>query len=179
MSSIVFDRRHLKEYLLFGSAAATLYTVAVVLFLYHNSYQHLYYLFMGCLFFMVAIFFYEYKLLYTRYDQKRAVSMLLAGHLTTLTGILVAVVFAVIAMLFFNPHLFSTVPEQQLLPGAAAQDLTTKPVYLLGMILATATIGNFATGSFISIIVSYAGKRDQTKDLPPDMGKNQVKPSKF
>ncbi|MDN3657387.1 hypothetical protein QWZ08_17175 [Ferruginibacter paludis] len=109
---------------------------------------------------MVAIFFYEFKLLYTRYDKKRAVSMLLAGYLTTLAGILAAVIFAVIAMLFFNPHLFSSMPDQQLLHGAAAPDQTTKPIYLLGMILATATIGNFATGSFISIIVSYAGKRD-------------------
>lgn len=168
MSSIVFNRRHLKEYLLFGSAGAALYMMPVVFFLSHNSYQHLYYLFMGCLFFMVAIFFYEYKLLYSRYDEKRAVSMLLAGHLATLTGVLMACIFAVIAMFFFSPHLFATVPQQQLLPDAATQDQTGKPVYLLAMILATATLGNFATGSFISIIVSNAGKGNQSKDQPVD-----------
>jgi cytochrome c oxidase assembly factor CtaG len=100
MNSIVFNRRHLKEYLLFGSAGAALYMTSVVFFLSHNSYQHLYYLFMGCLFFMVAIFFYEYKLLYSRYDEKRAVSMLLAGLFTTLTGVLMACIFAVVAMFF-------------------------------------------------------------------------------
>jgi hypothetical protein len=56
------------------------------------------------------------------------------------------------------------VPQQQLLPDAATQDQTGKPVYLLAMILATATLGNFATGSFISIIVSNAGKRNQSNN---------------
>ncbi|MCW3089481.1 MAG: hypothetical protein JWP81_550 [Ferruginibacter sp.] len=174
MAKPVFDKRHIKEYLLFGSIGAILYMIPVVLFLYSNSYQHLYYLFIGCVLFMAAIFFYVYRLLYTRYDEKRAVSMLLAGHLATLTGIIIASLLVVVAMLFFNADLFSRVPADQLLPGAATQDRQNTPVYLLLMILSTTVIGNFATGSFISVIVSYAGKLDQTKDKPVDTGQEKV-----
>lgn len=100
--------------------------------------------------------------------------MLIAGHMTTLTGIVIASLLATVAMLFFNPNLFSNVPTEEILPGAAPQDQTSKPAYLLMMILATATFGNFATGSFISVIVSYAGKRDQTKDKPVNITGRQT-----
>ncbi|MEO6730944.1 MAG: hypothetical protein ABIN01_06985 [Ferruginibacter sp.] len=170
MAKPVFDKRHVKEYLLFGSSAAVTYMIPVIFFLYNNSYEHLYYLFIGCALFMAVIFYYVYRLLYARYDKKRAVSMLIAGHLATLTGILIASILVVIGMLFFNADLFSTMPTDRFLPGAAPQDQQNKPAYLLLMMLATATIGNFAVGSFISVIVSYAGKRDQTRDKAVDIG---------
>ncbi|MEO6550262.1 MAG: hypothetical protein ABIN94_19820 [Ferruginibacter sp.] len=170
----IFDKRHIREYLSFGSIAAIVYMIPVVLFLYHNSYQHLYYLFIGCVLFMAAIFFYVYRLLYSRYDEKRAASMLIAGILATLTGILIACILDVVAMLFFNPHLFAQVPNDQVLPGAAPQDRQNTPAYLLMMIMATTIIGNFATGTFISVIVGYAGKLDQTKDKPVDIGGEKV-----
>ena len=170
MSKPVFDKRHLKEYLLFGSLAAGIYMVPVVIFLSKHNYQSLYYLFMGCAFFMAAIFYYVYRLLYAPYDEKRAVSMLIAGHMATLTGILIASLSVIIAMLLFESNMFAYVPPQQVLAGAAPQDQPGQPGYLLMMMLATAIIGNFATGSFISLIVSYAGKRDQTRDKPVDVG---------
>lgn len=175
MKKPVFDKRHLKEYLLFGAIAAAVYMVPVVFFLYNHSYQHLYYLFIGCVLFMAAIFFYVFRLLYAPYDEKRAVSMLIAGHMATLTGIVMASLLVIAGVLLFKAQLFSDMPPEQLLPGAAAQDQYTKPAYLLMMILATTIIGNFATGSFISVIVSYAGKRDQTRDKPVDIG-GQGKP---
>lgn len=174
MPSPIFDTTHVKEYLLYGSIAALVYISPVILFLYRNNYQNLYYFFLGCVLFMAVIFFYVYKLLNVTYDKKRAVSMLIAGHLATLTGILIACILAVVSMLFFHPNLFSQVPTDQILPGAAPQDQTHTPSYLLLMILATATIGNFAVGSFISVIVSYAGKKDQTRDKPVDITGNQT-----
>jgi len=173
MSKPVFDKRHLKEYVLFGGGAAVAYMVPVVIFLSKHNYQSLYYLFMGCAFFMAVIFYYVYRLLYAPYDEKRAVSMLIAGHLATLTGILIASILVIIAMLFFESDLFASVPPQQVLQGAAPQDQAGRPAYLLMMMLATAIIGNFATGSFISVIVSYAGKRDQTRDKPVDIGEGK------
>lgn len=169
MASPVFDKQHIREYLLYGSLAATAYIIPVVIFLYNNSYQNLYYLFIGCAFFMAVIFMYGYQLLFKKYDKKRAVSMLIAGLLATLCGILIAIILVFISMLFFNAKLSTRFPIDQILPGAGSQHDVNTPGYLLAMILATSIIGNFAVGSFISVIVSYAGKRDQTKDKPVDI----------
>jgi len=96
--------------------------------------------------------------------------MLFAGHLATLTGIVIAAITTFILVWSYYPGLFGRVPVEKVLPGAASQSQLHPQTYLLMMIMITATIGNFATGSFISIVVSYAGKRDQTKDEPAQVG---------
>lgn len=169
MKSPVLDRRHIREYLLFGGSAAAAYLIALIIFLSTGKYQNLYYLFIGCILFMAIIFFYVYRLLFTRYDEKRAVSMLMAGHMATFAGIIISAVLSVIAVFIFNPEVFSASSTAQVLPNAASQDRSNAPGYLLMMILFTAILGNFATGSFISVIVSYAGKKDQTRDKPVDI----------
>ena len=166
MKNPTFDRKHIMEYLLYGSIAAVLYMIPVLIFLSDNKFETLYYLYIGCGLFMAAIFFYTYRLLSHRYDEKRAVSMLMAGHLATLTGIIISCILVFVAMLFFFPDLFSRMSSDQIIPGAPAQSRTGHPSELLLMILATATLGNFFVGSFISVIVAYAGKRDQTRDKP-------------
>lgn len=166
MRNPTFDRKHIKEYLLYGAIAAVLYIIPVLIFLSHHRYETLYYLYIGCALFMAAIFFYGYRLLYHRYDKKRAVSMLLASILATLTGIVISCLLSIVAMLFFFPDLFSRMPSDQIIPGAPASSMTGHPSELLLMILATATLGNFFVGSFISVIVAYAGKKDQTRDKP-------------
>ncbi len=170
MNNPLFDRRHLKEYILFGTLAAIGYVVPLLIFLTKNRYESLYLLFMGLMIFMVPIFFYGYKLLYTRYDEKRAVSMLLAGVMTTFTGIAIAAIASFILVWIYYPGLFGNVPVEKVLPGTASQSQQHPQSYLLMMVLITATIGNFLTGTFISVVVSYAGKRDQTRDKPAEIG---------
>jgi len=92
--------------------------------------------------------------------------MLIAGHLATLTGIIIACILSVIAMLFFFPDLFARMSSDQIIPGAPAQSRTGHPSELLLMILATATLGNFFVGSFVSVLVAYTAKKDQTQDKP-------------
>lgn len=170
----LLDARHKKEYLIFGGLAAIFYIVPVMIFLGKHNFQSLYYLFMGCFFFMAAIFFYCFKLLYTRYDQKRAVSILLAGHLATVTGVILACILVIVVMLLFEIDIFGSTLPGEILPGSPAQSDSNAPSHLLLMILTTTVIGNVGTGSFISIIVSYANKRDQTKDKPVEIGPQGV-----
>ena len=169
MKNPMFDRQHLKEYFLYGSIAALLYMVPVIYFLYNHKYENLYYLYIGCFLFMVSIFYYNYKLLDRQFDRKRAVSMLISGHLAVLAGIILACLFVIVSMLFAFPDLFSNMPPEQVIPNANDTNKIGNPGYLLLMILSTATIGNFGTGSFISLLITYAGKRDQTKDKPTNL----------
>ena len=169
MKNPVFNRQHLLEYLLYGAIAAVVYMVPVILFLYNNKYENLYYLYIGCALFMATIFYYNYKLLDRKYDKKRAVSMLISGHLAVLAGIAISVILVIIAMLIAFPQLFSSMPSREIISNAHETNQVRRPSELLLMILSTAIIGNFGVGSFISVVVTYAGKRDQTKDKPTNL----------
>ena len=169
MKNPIFDQRHIREYLVFGSIAAICYMIPVFIFLYHNKYENLYYLYIGCTLFMPAIFYYTYKQLDQRYEGNRSISMLLAGQLATLAGIAIAICLVTITMLFFFPHLFSHLPADRIVKGAPVQTQPENPGELLLMILSTTIIGNFAVGSFISVLVAYACARDQARDKPTNL----------
>lgn len=170
MQNPLFDRQHVKEYILFGTIAAILYMIPVLIFLSNHTYENLYYLYIGCVLFAAAIFYYVYRLLYRRYTGKSAGSMLIAGELATLSGVIIACIFVIIAMFITFPDLFASNSGNQVLEGGSAQ-----PRKLLLMILGTAIIGNVFLGSIISVVVSYAGKRDQTKDKPAPL-ETRIKP---
>lgn len=170
MKNPLYDRQHIKEYILYGTIAAIMYMIPVVIFLYNHTYENLYYLYIGCILFMGTIFYYVYRLLYQRYTQKRAVSMLIAGELATMSGVVISCIAIVIAMFITFPNLLSSVPASEV-----TQDVAAQPRRLLLMILATAIIGNFGVGSFIAVVVAYAGKRDQTEDKPAQLETN-IKP---
>jgi len=170
MTNPLFDRQHIKEYISYGAIAAILYMIPVVIFLYNHTYENLYYLYIGCFLFMAVIFYYVYRLLYRRYTEKRAVSMLIAGVLASSSGVIISCIGIVIAMFITFPDLLAATPV-----GAVADGTAAHPRQLLLMILATAIIGNVLVGAFITVIVSYAGKRDQTKDKPAQLETN-IKP---
>ncbi|MES2893545.1 MAG: hypothetical protein V4725_16090 [Bacteroidota bacterium] len=166
MKNPIFDRKHLKEYIVYGALGSFVFMMPVLYFLSQNKYANLYYLFIGCILFMSVIFLYNFKLLNRPYDKKRAVSMLLASLMAVLTGVVISAILIVIAFLIFFPDLFTTMQTDEIMANAPAQAEATKPSGLLVMVLAVNFLGNFSTGAFISVITTYAGKKDQTRDKP-------------
>ncbi|RXK86034.1 hypothetical protein [Filimonas effusa] len=169
MYTPTFNKRHLTEYSLFGLLAAALYSIPMFFYLENNKYENSYYLYIGNALFFLVIFYYNMKLLYRPYDKRRAVSMLIAGHLTTLAGVILSVTGALVMTLFFFPGLFSTRVPDSILNNAPANAETQRPSSLLFLIFINAVICNFGAGALISIMVSYAGKKNQTKDKPADL----------
>lgn len=169
MKNPIVDRKHLKEYALWGSISAVCYMIPVLIFMSNHKYENLYLLYVGCALFMPPMFFYAYRLLNRPYDRKRATSMVIAGHLATIAGVIISCILVTIAMLFFFPDLYHSQPSQAIIPNANAQNLVDQPGDLLFMIIATAVIGNFGVGSFITLLTSYSGKRDQMKDSPSNL----------
>ena len=96
--------------------------------------------------------------------------MLIAGEIATISGVIIACIFIVIAMIIAFPNLFSASAAAPVLEGGTAQ-----PSKLLAMILGTAIFGNVLVSSFITIVVSYAGKKDQTEDKPVQL-ETDIKP---
>jgi len=161
-----FSKRHLGEYLLFGAIAAIAYCIPLVLFLNNNSYQNFYYLFIGNGLFMFTILVYGIRLVYMPYDRKRAVSMMMAGNLASLTGVVLSAVFALVLLMFFFPGSEQARPAGTVIPNAPGTSRTIYHFNLFFMILADVVLGNTTAGVFISVITSYVFKLNQTKDKP-------------
>ncbi|TMI93658.1 MAG: hypothetical protein E6H08_10170 [Bacteroidetes bacterium] len=166
MINPLLNKQHLKQYFLYGSAAALVYIIPYIIFLIRNDYENFYILFIGSGLFMLTIFIYTLKLIRQPYDKKRTLSMIFSGHLATITGVLIATVLVVMIFFFFFPNVFTTTHPDQIVEDLPAAMRSGKPSGILFPILFITTLGNFGVGSFISLITAYAGKLNQTKDEP-------------
>ncbi len=168
MKNPVFNRQHIKEYFTNGLLAAVLYVIPVFFFLSQKKYEDLYYLYAGTGLFMFTIFFYALRLVNRPYDSKRAVSMLIAGNLATLAGVLIAVILVIAGFFFYFPDIFSVTPTRSLLQDAPST-IQPQPSGLLFMILILTIFGNTAVGSLVSVITASVGKKNQTRDKPASL----------
>ena len=169
MKNPIFDRRHITEYLTYGFIAALLYMIPVIFLLRSRNYENFYYLYIGTGLFMCVIFYYAFRLLYRPYDKKRAVTMLVAGNLATIAGIIISLIFVVIATWIFYPNLFSAPASSEVLLNAPPQNEPNLPSGFLVMIMMATIVANFGVGTAISVVTAYAGKRNQTKDQPAEL----------
>jgi hypothetical protein len=166
MENPTFDKQHVTEYFLFGLLAAVLFCIPLEFFLYSDKYENFYYLYIGTGLFMAAIFYHTYRLIDRPYDKNRAVSMMMSGLLTTIAGVILASVIAFISVFVFFPDLFSSHQVVNMVQNAPAESQPKYPYDLLFMILGETIIVNMLVGAFVSVMTSYATKRDQTQDKP-------------
>jgi hypothetical protein len=169
----VLNKRHVKEYFIYGIVAAIAYLIPTLYLLFENKYQNLYLLFVGNALFMGVIFYYNFYLAGHPYDSKRAVSMLMAGHLATLVGTIISAVVVTIFMFILFPDLFSAHPANEVLAQSNSEARTAYPSGFLFMVLLDVILGNASVGSFATILTSYVNKKNQTRDEPADV-KNRV-----
>ena len=164
MKNPVFNKHHIREYLIYGFIASSLYMVPIILLLKSDKYENFYYIYIGSALFMIVMFFYALKLIYRPYDRRRAVSMLIAGHSATVIGVIIACLMVICAGLIFYPSIFTWVPVNEVVRNSPPTIQPHRRSSLLLMVLLATVICNFGVGSFISIIMSYAAKQDQTRD---------------
>lgn len=164
MINPILNNQHVRQYLLYGSIAAVFYIIPYIIFLIRDEYEEFYFLFIGTGLFMFAIFFYTLRLIKQPYDKKRTLSMIFAGHLATLVGVLMCTILVVIIFLIFHPDLFSTPSPDTIVKDMPAHMRSNQPLEVLMPIMFTTILANFGVGSFISIVSAYAGKLNQTKD---------------
>ena len=171
MKNAVFNRQHIMEYVLYGSLAAILYIIPVFLFLGQKKYEDFYFLYIGTCLFMFAIFFYALRLVKRPYDSKRAVAMLIAGNLATLSGVVISIVLVIVGFFFYYPDIFSITPTASLIQDSPSTVQPIHPSGLLLMILILTIFGNTAVGAFVSVVTAYVGKKNQTSDEPASLKK--------
>jgi hypothetical protein len=162
MKNPLFNKKHILEYLFYGGMAAIVFIVPVIYFLAKGVYEDSWVVYVGTALFMFAIMVYNLILTRRKADYKSALKMLMAGHLAVLTGIVLSVLLAFICCYIYIPG-FMTGHSQPILDNAP-EGLNNKNTGTLLQIFLPATIGNFCAGAFITVVVSYVIKPNQTKD---------------
>jgi hypothetical protein len=166
IKSPLFNRRHKTQYLIYGSLAAFGYLVGAAVFIIHNNFEYAWWLYVGNVLFMFFIFLYARALTVKKEDRMSAMTMLMAGHAATVTGIVIACVLSLLALFVVEPGIITSAPATPLAEAPAQVTPDKGGTSIAFMIFINATVVNFCIGSFISLISSYAIKRNQTKDKP-------------
>jgi hypothetical protein len=175
MTSTLFNKKHLREYAAYGSIAGLLHFLTVWYFLYRSNYHVSPILFIGSIFFMFVIMIYALKLTKRRSDNYSTWAMIIAGQMTVATGIAVSVTGSFILCCFYIPGFVNG--------GGADEFLRNAPIGrnvnnsgTLELIFITATFENYGAGAFISAMVAYAIKPNQTQDQTPTIFEEPAEP---
>jgi hypothetical protein len=160
----MFKRIHWKSYVPFGGIAAMAYCIPVIFFLRDANYTESWLLFVGNFLFLFPVMLSLFQFNKQRKQNASSVSMLAAGHITTITGILISCVLCFVLLLLFVPGLFQPGIPEKVLTHSPANTIHGKTNGLGFMIFADGIFGNMSTGSFITIIYSFSLKGDQTKE---------------
>lgn len=170
MKNPLYTKGQILEYVIVGLIAAIGYFFLLWAHLIRASYESAYLLYIGNVVFGAVILIYNLVLIRRSYVNKRAVSMLIEGHLATLAGTILSVIIAAVVTLGVHPDILSPDQAGTALYHAPANTQRDHTAGWLFMVVIDAFLLNFSTGSFVSIITSYAGKRNQTKDRPAHLG---------
>jgi hypothetical protein len=92
--------------------------------------------------------------------------MVAAGHITTIMGILSALALSILLLVIFVPGIFHA-EAGKVLKNAPANTEHGNTNGLVFKVIANAIVGNMATGSFVSIMLPFTLKGDQTKESTP------------
>lgn len=166
MANILFDRRHMREYGLWGTVAGLAYAIPVLVYLAMANYYYTAILFIGSILFMFVVLAYTLKLTRRRPEYKSTWAMIIASHMVILTGIIVSVLVSLVLCFVFIPGFMSGNSDDGFLRKSPdAMNINNSGTLML--IAMTATLVNFGVGGVISIVAAYAVKLNQTKDRTP------------
>jgi len=176
MLNILLNKQHIREYILYGLAAGILFSIPAAVFIFSDNYANAYYLYIGTAIYMAVIFLYTYKLLHRPIEKKRATMVIIAAHGANVVGVLTSFLLGVIFCAINFPGLLSDTNSQQLINNLPPQIGYSEGKDVLLMVLVITLLANGGAGSFISVITTYAGKENQTKDKPTLLEKDVPAP---
>jgi hypothetical protein len=160
----MFKNLRIGVLLIAGGVAAILFAIPMLIFIRDSTFSQSWLLYLGNFLFMLAIA--AYMIFFNKKKHEDA-SLLLAGHIVTVIGVVISAILSFIALSALVPGLFESGTPEKVLEEAPAQDQGRKTQGLVFMVMMNAIVGNVSTGSFVSIILAYYQKRDQTKEGIP------------
>lgn len=168
----MFKKEYLSSYIKWGIISAIAFCIPMFIFINSAEYKESWWLYLGNALFLVVIAI--YMLVFNK-DQRENAStqtMMAAGHIATLFGIIISCIVALIALVVLIPDIFSSGLSVDAMGDAPAQTGVGKTHGLVFFVFMNAVIGNFCGGSFSSILIPYSARRNQTKDKKSEVLNN-------
>jgi len=162
----MFKRIHWRQYVPFAVIAAIVYCIPVFFFIREANYTQSWLLYVGNFLFLFVIVAFLVSFNRKRNENAGSVTMVAAGHITTIMGILSALVLSALLLVIFIPGIFHA-EAGKVLQNAPANTEHGNTNGLVFKVFANAIVGNMATGSFVSIMLPFTLKGDQTKESTP------------
>jgi hypothetical protein len=159
MAKVIYNRRHLREYFLYGGISGTLFGLAVWEELRSNRYSDGWIVQLGTIAFFFVIMAYVLRLTRRKEDLKSTWTMLLAGMGAVIVGVVVATLISAVLCLVYLPF-------QHMQDAPSGLNVAHSGVLLT--IFFGAILENFSAGGFAAVLVAYVVKPDQTDDETAD-----------
>lgn len=168
----MFKKEYLASYIKWGILSAIAFCVPMIIFVNSEAYRSTWLLFIGNVLFLVVIAAYMLSFNKMKGGDASTQTQMAAGHIATAIGIIISCIVAAIAIAIFIPDVFNSGLSDKAISDAPAQTGTGKTHGLVFFVFMNAIIGNICGGSFASIILPYAAKRNQTKDRKSEVLNN-------
>ena len=157
-----FHQFHWRHYFKYAGIAVIFYCACVLFYCRDVTFSETWVLFTGNLLFLVVISASLFSFNKHRRNNASTVSMLAAGHITTLTAIVISCLACFIILLIYIPGFLGT--PHRLLHDEPVNIVRGKTNGLVFIIFMSTTMGNFVAGSSASILFSFTLKSNQTKE---------------
>ena len=176
----MFKNHSIKSYLVCSVSAALLYSIFAYLFIRNQIFSSSWLLYIGNALFACCIAVFTILFNKKRKENASTTTMIVAGIIVTIIGIVIACIISLLLFLLMS-DISHPLQQTEVLNNAPPQMESGKRNQFLLALFMNAIIGNGSIGSFISLIISYAAKRDQkgsistkTTDEPELLNQNDA-----
>jgi magnesium-transporting ATPase (P-type) len=161
----LFKNHTLKKYLVYSVIAAVAYLIIAGIFISYGSFTLMWLLYIGNMLFALSITI--FILMYNKKRRENANTgiMISAGLITTIMGVMLVCAIILVSYIV-APALYNSVPKGATAFLKAPPQMKGRGDSFIFNILVNAVVGNVSTGSFISVILPYAAKRNQKEETP-------------
>jgi hypothetical protein len=151
----------LKLYFIFGLIAAMFYSAAAFVFIQKAVYTESWVLYVGNFAFMVVIACFLFYVSNLKDNNSSTLSLIVSGEKTVLVGMVAAALLSFILLVILVHGLLGTGTPGKVITEKPANTITDRTNGLDFMLIMNALIGNFVTGSFVSVMLPASLKRNQ------------------
>jgi len=155
---------NIRSTLIFGLIGAIAFCIPVFFYIQSANYKDSWLLYLGSVLFMIVAAIFTMQDSKKRSNNESTVSLVFSSHVTTIVGIILSCAICFLMLILFVPGYLSQGTTEKVLTQAPANTITDKTNGLSVKIFLTATVINFAAGSFCGIIFPFSMKRNQTQD---------------
>jgi hypothetical protein len=154
----------IKTSIRFAVAAAVIYSLFAFFFIEKADYTASWILYVGNFLFMTVIAIFLFYIGSLKNNDPTTLSLIVTGEKTVFMGIAISLILCFILLLIFIPGILGRGVPGRVMIDKPANTIHDRTGGLDFDVMVNAVIGNFVTGSFVSVIFSPSLKRNHKEE---------------